>query len=348
MKYNQKEMFEIKTNNYNTSLKKKNVYNRLYSDSIKKKRILNDLQIKHLAAEAQKYPFIPKINHNYKKIVKNDINNNIYKTSFAKNNLLRLKNIQNEINNAYNTYMYKGNITDYNKNKSINNNYQDNVIWNNISDNGSFHKKEKSVESNNIKNIRIIYNLKNKLFMSKKNDKNVGNSATNKNKNNIDFSKIILSNAINPFNININDNLNNMIDIKKKYENKNFNLYTDQNNYKLKEYDDNNNKNIIYKLFDIPNPKIIKNNKNNKTKHKYSCHSLSINGLYTTDNRIDKININNKMRVNNYKFKKNEKMNNNYNTKKITKNGTDCFSYLFNSFLSHKKKFLFEKKKVLI
>ena len=352
-------MFQSKIQNFNSSLKKKNVYNRLFSDSVKKKKLLNDLQLKHLAAEGKKYTFIPKINHNYKIIEKNDINHQSYKTPLTKKNLLRLKNIQkkNEVNN---TYIYTGNINELNKS----NIYHDNLIWNTISDIGTYYNTYKSIDIYKKNNNNINNSIKNKLLMPRRTLKNVRNSSSNKSKNN-DFTNIIIDNLIHPFNINDKPN---QINLRRTIKNKNNNLYikkSDINKSKKHRYntsiikDENKLSNNLYNSSNIKknsyiefpfvststtdtkskNSVINSNNKKatittNKKKNKYSNHSLSFSGICMTDNGPN-MNINttkkekvNKISVNDFKNKKEFE---------ITRNVSDCFSYLFNNYLNNKK-----------
>ena len=359
-----------KINNFNDSLKKKNVHNRLYNDSIKKKKLLNDLQKKYLANEEKKYTFNPKINYINKinKIRKNNTNKTNKIDNKRKTGKIKILTNKNEIFNINNTFISNGN------NNAINYyNYNNSYILNTINDLGKNNSKERKNKSEKNRINIMNNNLKNNLEKMRKPLKSVknSNSSLNKDRKNL-ISRLILDNFLYP--LNISDKIN-KTNSKKLNETRNNNLYKymdikqpnklnftiNSNLFKDNLYKSNNlynssfisNNNVKLNL-KFKSPKMKKNitahttnretknyisimNRNKKEINKlnslniHSNHSLSGNDFYLDDKGTNINIINNNILNNKYNSQ------NYFKNFEITRNASDCFSLLFNNNLKIKK-----------
>ena len=283
LKFYHKSLFVQKISNFNDSLKKQNVHNRLYNDSIKKKKLLNDLQQKYLVNEAKKYTFNPRINHinKIKKIRKNNTSKANKIDNKRKNEKIKILDNKNGIFNINNTFISNGN------NNAINYyNYNNSYILKTVDDIGkNYHKERKNKSKKDRINI-MNNNLKNKLEKMGKPLKSVknSNSSLNKDRKNL-ISKLILDNLLYPLNNNNKVYKNNS---KKLNENRNNNLYKyiEINQLNKQNFTINSDlfKNNLYKSNNLYNSSFISNN-NIKLNLKFKPPEMKKNTTVHTTNR---------------------------------------------------------------
>ena len=359
IKFHQKTVLQSKIQNFNSTLKKQNVHNRLYNDSIKKKKVLNDLQLKYMAAEARQYTFIPRVNHNCNLCVKkNIINKRSYKTPLTRKNTQNLEtsgkmkeifSIKRNINSKWNKSEKKNvnNLNEY-SNKKV--------------DIGTYYIKDKS---RGIYKKVNNYNLQSRLLRQRNPIKSFHKSMllnTNKKdgfskltKKNLEFNNNSLGNNNNRINIRINTNINNqLLNELNTYRLNNHKYFTTINNlfkddiivnnnflYNTNNTNPYNNKtiqenkphyneysNIQISISDTKaKNSVIKNNYKNKkikSENRLNNHSISTGAA--------NINLQNNLPSSIKKEKKKES-NISFKTLEINRNISDCFSLLFNNYL---------------
>ena len=367
IKFHQKTILQSKIQNFNNSLKKQNVHNRLYNDSIKKEKVLNDLQLKYLAAEAKQYTFIPRVNHNCNLYVKKDkINKRSYKTSLSRKNTQRLENPgkMKEVLSIKSNFSSKRNKSEKQNVNNLNEHSNNNDYI------GIYYIKDKSrgiykkVNNNKLKSQLLKQRNTIKCFhKSKLLNTNKIDGLSKLTTKNLEFNNSAGNNN-NKINIRINTNINNqLLNELNTYRLKNHKYFTTINNLFKDDIIVNNN--FLYNTNNHYNNKTIQENKPHYKE--YSNIQISMTDAKTKNSVINNYSrnkiINFKNRLNNHSIstdveninlqnntiKKEKRKENNisYKTLDFSKNIYDCFSLLFNNYLKKGQKIIQYEKKQL-